>query len=241
MNFLITSFFKEMDEPLTLLKSRGLVLDNPRTAVEIDHITMLLTRATSMEGVHTPMLPGIAVHSSWPDGLDAVRNRTLAAVVDDQIPADHGLDLMEEVASAAAPQLVLCRFDDEGEFDALSKLRDTLAPHTFLLLDDDNPLIARSREAFEIGHLLAIRSDPQSCRRIRVSHQDSVRRSRSAQDAAARYALPHRRGGSTDRRGNAGAIWNSRLHARLRRTPLGRSVCPTPRTMRIAPIASPCG
>jgi hypothetical protein len=156
MNFLITSFFKEIDEPLTLLASRGLVLDNPQTEVEIHHITMLLTRATSMEGIHVSMLPGIAVHSSWPDGLDAVRNRTLAAVTDDQIPAERGLDLMEEVASAAAPQIVLCRFDDEGEYDALEKARDNLAPGSFILLDDENPLVVRSREAFEIGHLLAI-------------------------------------------------------------------------------------
>jgi hypothetical protein len=38
----------------------------------------------------------------------------------------------------------------------LEKARDNLGPRSFILLDDDHPLITRSREAFEIGHLLAI-------------------------------------------------------------------------------------
>ena len=69
MNFLLTTFFHKLTEPVLLLASRGLVLDNARTAQELEHITMLLTRASSMDWVHASMLPGIAVHVPWPAGL----------------------------------------------------------------------------------------------------------------------------------------------------------------------------
>ncbi len=117
---------------------------------------MLLARASSMDGDHASMLPGLAVHTPWPYGLEAVRARTLDSVVDDQIPAETGLALMEAVAGAAAPQHVICRFDDGGAYEELKESRRSLPAHSFILLHHDNPLLIRSREAFQIGQLLAL-------------------------------------------------------------------------------------
>ena len=156
MNFLLTTFFHKLTEPVLLLASRGLVLDNARTAQELEHITMLLTRASSMDGVHASMLPGIAVHVPWPAGLDAVRTRTLDSVVDDRIPAEAALELMEQVARAAAPLQIICRFDDDGAYEELQEMRRGAPANSVVLLGDDNPLLTRSREAFEIGQLLAL-------------------------------------------------------------------------------------
>jgi hypothetical protein len=156
MNFLLTTFFKDLTEPITLLESRGLVLDNPRSEKELDHVTQLLTRAFSMDGVHVSMLPGIAVHAPWPDGLDAIRARTLAAVTDDEIPAEAALALMAQIAQAAAPHHVICRFDDSGAYEELVEMRKDSPPNSFVLLHDDHPLVKRSREAFQLGHLIAV-------------------------------------------------------------------------------------
>lgn len=156
MNFLLTTFFQELSEPVMLVASRGLVLDNARTDEELEHVTMLLTRAASMDGVHVSMLPGIAIHVPWPAGLATVRTRTLDSVVDDQIPAEAALALMEEVARAAAPQQIICRFDDGGAYDELQEIRGSVPAKSVVLLSDDNPLLTRSREAFEIGQLLAL-------------------------------------------------------------------------------------
>lgn len=156
MNFLITSFFKELDRPFPLLASRGLVLDNPRTEEELQRLAMLLARASSMDGDHASMLPGLAVHTPWPYGLEAVRARTLGSVVDDRIPRDTALTLMEAVARAAAPQHVICRFDDQGAYEELTESRRGLPARSFILLHHDNPLLTRSWEAFEIGQLLAL-------------------------------------------------------------------------------------
>ncbi len=156
MNFLLTTFFHELSEPVMLLASRGLVLDNARTDEELERITMLLTRASSMDGVHASMLPGMAVHVPWPAGLETVRTRTLNSVVDDRIPAEAALALMEEVARAAAPQQIICRFDDDGAYEALQESRGSVPANAVVLLHDDNPLLTRSREVFEIGQLLAL-------------------------------------------------------------------------------------
>lgn len=156
MNFLLTTFFNDLAEPLTLMASRHLLLDNPRTEQELDHITMLLTRASSMDGVHATMLPGIAVHVPWPEGLDSIRARTLDAVADDKIPAEAARHLMAEMVEAAAPQQVICRFDDSGAYDELLEIRSNSPANSFVLLHDDNPLLVRSREAYQIGQLIAL-------------------------------------------------------------------------------------
>jgi len=156
MNFLLTTCYQQLSDPVMLVPSRGLVLDNVRTDDEFAHVTMLLTRAASMDGVHFSMLPGIAVHGPWPAGLAAVRTRTLNSILDDHIPAEAALTLMEEVARAAAPQQIICRFDDGGAYDALQEIRASMSANEVVLLNDDNPLLTRSREAFEIGQLLAL-------------------------------------------------------------------------------------
>jgi len=156
MNFLLTTFFHQLSDPVPLMASRGLVLDNARTREELEHITMLLTRASSMDGVHTSMLPGLAVHVPWPAGLDAVRTRTLDSVVDERVPAKAAVELMRQLGHAAAPLQIICRFDDDGAYTELQNMRRRAPPNSVVLLGDDNPLLTRSREAFEICHLLAL-------------------------------------------------------------------------------------
>jgi hypothetical protein len=156
VNFLVTTFFDALVEPVELVRSRGIVLDNPRTDEELDYAHSVLGRAVAAESSSRSTLVGIAAHSLWPDAFQDVRRSAWNEFDDDRIPHAVGEAMLDSLAEAAAAQIVLYRFDDEGATEGLRAAQSGLGRNEFVMLAEDSPLFVRASEAFQIGHLLSL-------------------------------------------------------------------------------------
>lgn len=161
MNFLLTTFFARLDEPMPLLASPALVLENLTDTDECERARRLFRRAVHLDGESVRIIPGLAAHATWPPGLGDLRRQIRELPEGGGIPADLGYELLDRLADEAIKDLVVCRFDDEGQAAYLKAETAELGADSFIMLDSDAPLISGANRAFRICNLMGLLVDDE--------------------------------------------------------------------------------
>lgn len=147
VDFLLTSYFYPLSEPLVLSPSFGFALDNPRTRDEIEAVEDYLHRA--YESGHDIRLPP---HSSeqYLTIEQALFNIRDAVAEEDAYVREAFTEYeQEQLFTFIARNWIVARFENQGHGDDLRRQhREYRAKgiRTVTILEDDHPLV-RQREA----------------------------------------------------------------------------------------------
>lgn len=144
-SILATRYIYPLPSALTLLASRSIVLDNPRTDAEISAVSALLRETMGL----SKLMEGDPERDWWLKQLTLFCERH-------HLPSPSSApDLFNDIAR----HVVVVRFDDEGSLAALDAPSPDAAAtddRSLMLLEDSHPLVRNAKECEALCSVLSL-------------------------------------------------------------------------------------
>jgi hypothetical protein len=152
MNFLLTNYIYPIREKILLSKSLGIYLDNPRTDKEIEAVTKYIYQAYSTESAFQFSEEIIS------DGIEKFLGEY--SKEDEYIDKFYTAHSQTKPYEILARMWIVARYDDEGQHDAITqegeRLKEEGQRGFFFMLEEDNPILKKSRELLDYCHLVSL-------------------------------------------------------------------------------------
>lgn len=135
-----------------LSKSLGIYLDNPRTDKEIEAVTKYIYQAYSTESAFQFSEEIIS------DGIEKFLGEY--SKEDEYIDKFYTAHSQTKPYEILARMWIVARYDDEGQHDAITqegeRLKEEGQRGFFFMLEEDNPILKKSRELLDYCHLVSL-------------------------------------------------------------------------------------